>query len=317
MLFEIMDKQEETSNGSNSRTLAVRPTERNAGLSTLNLLDDKQLAAAEVFITKVMRSNKSGITSKEDGLAVLMRAQDLQLPFSTCIEHIHVINGKTGVDVHIVKALLSRAGIVWKTTKDYVPQYKYTDGNNVYDETLLPQYCIKCRTKAEAESKTNDEFVGVYPLKYYKDLKGRIYNEFQLNEKCIKCINLPQAMKVAQEGKFPVIRTQATPTDYVTEYKFTRFKRIYGKIVETHAVGHFSYTEANTADLFTKDTFKKYTRIMIGHRAFIYGARDIASDILMGVMSDDELSEVFANSVPDDEDFVNVEEISNGEVSQE
>ena len=56
---------------------------------------------------------------------------------------------------------------------------------------------------------------------------------------------------------------------------------------------------------------------MIGHRAFMYGARDIASDILMGVMSDDELSEVFANSVPDDEDFVNVEEISNGEVSPE
>mgnify|MGYP000755258512 FL=1 len=212
---------------------------------------------------------------------------------------------------------MSRAGIVWETTKDYVPQYKYTDGNNVYDETLLPQYCVKCRTKAEAESKTDDEIVGVYPLKYYKDLKGRVYNEFQINEQCIKCINLPQAMKVAQEGKFPVIRTQATPTDYVTEYKFTRFKRIYGKVVETHAVGHFSYTEANTADLFTKDTFKKYTRIMIGHRAFMYGARDIASDILMGVMSDDELSEVFANSVPNDEDFVNIEEISNGEVSPE
>ena len=37
----------------------------------------------------------------------------------------------------------------------------------------------------------------------------------------------------------------------------------------------------------------------------------------MGVMSDDELSEVFANSVPNDEDFVNIEEISNGEVSPE
>lgn len=301
-------------NGSN-RSLIVRQDDVNTGIHVLNLLDEKQLANAEVFLKKIIATEKGGVKSVNEGLAILMRAQDLRLPFSTCIEHIHVINGKTGVDVHIVKALLSRAGIVWETTKDYVPQYKYTDGNNVYDETLLPQYCVKCRTKAEAESKTDDEIVGVYPLKYYKDLKGRIYNEFQINEQCIKCINLPQAMKVAQEGKFPVIRTQATPTDYVTEYKFTRFKRIYGKVVETHAVGHFSYTEANTADLFTKDTFKKYTRIMIGHRAFMYGARDIASDILMGVMSDDELSEVFANSVPNDEDFVNIEEISNGEVS--
>ena len=156
-----MDKQEETNNGSNSRTLTVRPTERNAGLSTLNLLDEKQLAAAEVFIAKVMRSNKSGITSKEDGLAVLMRAQDLQLPFSTCIEHIHVINGKTGVDVHIIKSLLSRAGVVWECTKDYTPQYQYTDGNTIFNETQLPQYCVKCRTAKEAEEKTDEDIVGV------------------------------------------------------------------------------------------------------------------------------------------------------------
>ena len=70
MLFEIMDKQEETSNGSNSRTLAVRPTERNAGLSTLNLLDEKQLAAAEVFIRRipaVERGCAMGATSLGSG----------------------------------------------------------------------------------------------------------------------------------------------------------------------------------------------------------------------------------------------------------
>lgn len=275
-------------NGS-SRSLTVRQNDFNAGVHILNLLDEKQLASAEVFLKKIIATEKGGVKSVNEGLAVLMRAQDLRLPFSTCIEHIHVINGKTGVDVHIVKALLSRAGIVWKTTKDYVPQYKYTDGNNVYDETLLPQYCIKCRTKAEAESKTDDEFVGVYPLKYFKDLKGRIYNEFQINEQCVKCINLPQAMKVAQEGKFPVIRTQATPTDYVTEYEFTRYKEICGKTVEIHAVGHFSFSEANIAGFFEKDTYKKYARIMIGHRAFSLGAKEIASDILMGVMETSEL----------------------------
>jgi hypothetical protein len=273
----------------NNRSLIVRQDDVNTGIHVLNLLDEKQLANAEVFLKKIIATEKGGVKSVNEGLAILMRAQDLRLPFSTCIEHIHVINGKTGVDVHIIKALLSRAGIVWETTKDYVPQYKYTDGNNVYDETLLPQYCVKCRTKAEAESKTDDEIVGVYPLKYYKDLKGRIYNEFQINEQCIKCINLPQAMKVAQEGKFPVIRTQATPTDYVTEYKFTRYKEICGKTVEIHSVGHFSYSESNVAGFFEKDTYKKYARIMIGHRAFSLGAKEIASDILMGVMETSEL----------------------------
>ena len=306
MLFEIMDKQEETSNSSNSRTLAVRPTERNAGLSTLNLLDEKQLAAAEVFIAKVMRSNKSGITSKEDGLAVLMRAQDLQLPFSTCIEHIHVINGKTGVDVHIIKSLLSRAGVVWECTKDYTPQYQYTDGNTVFLETQLPQYCVKCRTPKEAEEKTNDETVGVYPVKWYTDLKGNVYNQFQISDKCVIAINKLQAIKLANEGKFPVIRIAAQPIDYVTEYKFTRYKMINGKEREVTTLSHFSFSEAQAAELFSKDTYKKYTRILIGHRAFTLGARDIAPDAIMGCMETTELKIVNGKDLSSD-DFIDVD----------
>lgn len=248
--------------------LSVRHDDVNTGIRVLNLLDEKQLANAEVFLKKIIATDKGGVKSVNEGLAILMRAQDLRLPFSTCIEHIHVINGKTGLDVHIAKALLSRAGIVWKITKDYVPQYKYTDGNSVYDETHIPDYCVKCRNQKEAESKTTDDVIGVYPLRYYIDLKGNIYDEFQISSKCVKCINTIQATKVAQEGNYPVVRTAAKPIDFVTEYKFTRYKKIYGKVIEVHATGHFSYVEAAQADLFTKDTFKKYTRIMIGHRAF-------------------------------------------------
>ena len=91
--------------------------------NALNLFDPKQLAAAEAFLTKVMRSKKGGFDNINDGLAVLMRAQDLNLPFSSCLEHIHVINGKTGVDIHIVKALLLKAGCTWRCLKDYQTLY--------------------------------------------------------------------------------------------------------------------------------------------------------------------------------------------------
>ena len=300
--------EEKKENGAAS-TLAVRHDDVNTGLKVFNLLDEKQLASAEVFLKKIIASDKGGIKSVNEGLAVLMRAQDLQLPFSTCIEHIHVIQGKTGVDVHIIKALLSRAGVVWKCTKDYAPQYKYTDGSNVFDETQLPDYCVKCRNQKEAESKTDDDVIGVYPLKYYVDLKGNVYDEFQVSSKCVKCINIQQAQAVAQQGQFPVVRTKAIPTDYVTEYEFTRYRKMFGKVVETKAVSHYSFSEAQSADLFTKDTFKKYPRIMISHRAFCYGARDIASDVLMGVMSDDEMSEVIVSSVTNNDDFINIEEV--------
>lgn len=146
----------------------------NQRFSSINLFDDKQLAVAENFLTKIMRSDKGGIKSVNDGLAILMRAQDLNLPFSTCIEHIHVINGKSGVDIHVIKALLSKAAITWELTKDYVAQYECTDGFNVYVDNLLPEYAIRCKTADEAtklaEADTNNEHIYVYPVNGIKIL---------------------------------------------------------------------------------------------------------------------------------------------------
>ena len=284
----MVDKQEHD-NGSDSRALTIRHDDATTGLKVLNLLDEHQLASAEVFLKKIMASDKGGIKSVQEGLAILMRAQDLQLPFSTCIEHIHVINGKTGVDVHIIKSLLSRAGVTWKCTRDYAPQYQYTDGNTIYNETQLPQYCVKCRTAKEASDATKDDVVGVYPVQWFMDLKGNLYSEFQISDKCVKALNKAHAIKLAGEGKFPVLRVPPQPVDYVTEYEFVRYRMINGKEREVRAVSHFSFTEAQQADLFGKDNYKKYPRIMIAHRAFILGARDIASDILMGVMESSEL----------------------------
>ena len=292
-------------NGTNS-AIAKQDTTFNSGFNALNLFDEKQLIAAESYLKRMMTTDKGGIKTVNEGLAILMRAQDLQLPFSSCIEHIHVISGKTGVDIHIIRSLLSRAGVTWECTKDYAPQYQYTDGNTIYNETQLPEYCVKCRTAKEAEEKTVGDTIGVYPVRWYQDLKNSIYNEFQISDKCVIAINKQQAIKFANEGKFPVIRIPAVPVDYVTEYKFTRRKFICGEKVITTAIGHFSYTEATTAELFKKDTYTKYARVMIGNRAFTYGAREIADDVIMGVMETSELKLV-ADVPLDGSEFIDAE----------
>lgn len=307
-----MDKQVEQSNGG-SRNLAKSHNDSSTGLKVLNLLDDKQLASAEVFLKKIMATEKGGIKSVAEGLAILTRAQDLNLPFSTCIEHIHVINGKTGVDVHIIKSLLSRAGVVWECVKDYAPQYQYTDGNTIYNETQLPDYCVKCRTAELAMEATKGDVVGVYPVAWYQDLKGNIYNETQISEKCVKAINKQHAVKLSSEGKFPIIRIPAQPVDYVTEYKFTRYKLINGKEREINCTSRFSYSEAQAAGLFDKDTYKKYPRTLIGHRAFTLGARDIAPDAIMGCCETTELKIINGMDVTVD-DF-SIEDTSYEEVS--
>ena len=302
-----MNEQKESNGESSSALTTTRHKTSITSPSVLNLFDEKQVAMAEAFLTRIMRSDKGGIKSVNDGLAIMMRANDLQLPFSTCIEHIHVINGKTGVDVHIIKALLSRAGVTWECTKDYAPQYQYTDGDNIYNETQLPIYCVKCRSQEEAEAKTTKDIIGVYPVRWYTDLKGNIYNQFGLNEKCIIALNKVQALKLANEGKFPVIRIAARPSDYVTEFKFTRYHMINGKERIQNAISHFSFTEAQAADLFTKDTYKKYPRVMVTHRAFVLGARDIADDLLMGVLESTELKSLESiDLAPEDYTFVEV-----------
>lgn len=284
-----MNDKTEPNNGGSSRALTTRHNEFNSGFGVLNLLDEKELVKAETFLKRYIQSDKSGVKSIQDGIAILARAQDLNLPFSTCVEHIHVINGKTGVDIHIVKSLLLRAGITWECTKDYVPQYQYTDGNTIYLETQIPQYCVKCRTAKEAQEATKDDIVGIYPVQWFADLNNRVYNEFEVSDKCVKAINRAHAQKLAAEGKFPVIRIPAQPIDYVTEYKFTRYFYHNGKERVMQSVGHFSYSEAQAAELLTKDTYKKYPRILVGHRAFAYGARDIGDDVLMGCMESGEL----------------------------
>ena len=285
---ESKDKLVATS-GSNTAALSKQDAYVGTGFNVLNLFDEKQLAAAENFLKRMITTDKGGIKNVNEGLAIMMRAQDLQLPFSSCIEHIHVIQGKTGVDIHIIRSLLSRAGVTWECTKDYAPQYQYTDGNTIYLETQLPDYCVKCRTAKEAEEKTNGDVIGVYPVRWYADLKGTIYNEFQISDKCVQAINKVQALKLAQEGKFPVIRVPAMPIDWVTEYRFTRRQIVCGEKVITHCTSHFSYSEAQKAELLDKDNYRKYTRLMIGVRAFTLGGREIADDVLMGVLETSEL----------------------------
>ena len=316
-----MDKEEESKNQVDDKSpsqldehISTQLTKHNVAtaiehkFNALNFFDPKQLAAAENFLTKIMRSKKGGIENVNDGLAILMRAQDLGLPFSSCIEHIHVINGKTGIDIHIVKALLLKAGCTWRCIKDYQPLYEYTDGFNVYVDNSFPDYVVRCRNSKEATEKLSidkdGDLVYVYPVKWYQDFNGNLYKDYQLNTKQFAIVsNKLQVAEVVKSNRVPVYRIPNKPVDYVTEYEISR--KVNGKNMSV--IGHFSYSDAVQADMFEKDTYKKYPRILIGHRAFTLAARDIASDILMGVMETTELKIV--NGVDlSSKDIVSVED---------
>ena len=299
-------KEVELANKTNSKTELQVPQFSN---NVLGVFSPEQIAELEVFLTKYIRSDKAGIKSVQDGLAIAMRAKDLRLPFSTCAEHIHVVNGKTGVDVHIAKALLLKGSVSWECIEDYHALYEYTDGFNAYVEDKLPSGCIKVRNAAEATEKLKDnpdsDNIYVYPVKFYKDYNNNVYKDYQLNSSFGIAVNQAHAQKIASEKKIPIYRIPAIPVDYVTSYKFTRK---VGDVVMT-AVGKFTYNDAVAAKCFDKTTYQLYPKVMIGHRAWFYGARDIGSDLLMGCMSIDELNQVTGSNIPEDVEVIDITNI--------
>ena len=70
-----------------------------SNLARLDLTTQEGMIAFETFAEQYIRSDKSGLKTKADVLSIFCRAQDLGLPFTGCAEHIHVINGKTGIDI--------------------------------------------------------------------------------------------------------------------------------------------------------------------------------------------------------------------------
>jgi hypothetical protein len=74
------------------------------------------------------------------------------------------------------------------------------------------------------------------------------------------------------------------------------------------ATGEFTYKDAIVAGCFEKDTYKKYPKIMISHRAFVYGAREIANDLIMGCLSTEELKTMQGIDLSN-EDIIDITEI--------
>ena len=306
--FEIMNdiKESKEVEVSSKTTTHNEIQQTSFSSNVLGVFSQEQVAELEVFLAKYIRSDKAGIKSVQDGLAIAMRAKDLRLPFSTCAEHIHVVNGKTGVDVHIAKALLLKGSVSWECIEDYHALYEYTDGFNAYDEDKLPYGCIKVRSAAEAADKLKDnpdsDNIYVYPVKYYKDYNGNVYKDYQLNASFAIAVNQAHAQKIAAEKKIPVYRIPAVPIDYVTSYRFTR--KVGDRIMTS--VGKFTYKDAVAAKCFDKTTYQLYPKVMIGHRAWFYGARDCANDLLMGCMSIDELNQVTGSNIPEDIEVVDI-----------
>lgn len=247
---------------SNNQNLATTDTDLFSGATY-----DQKLA----LFAEIAKGNNTGIKTVGDAVMVWQKAKELGIGWGNAVPHMHVVNGKAGIDIHIIKALLSKpkSGISWVCTEDYKVIYRYTDGVNV--------------------------FIGEDSLPSFAEIVDNLKTPVSDNKKAF--IIMPDMVK---EGN--ITKLVINPYDYRTKYIFTRKKLdIDGKwIVTTSDKGVFSWRDALTAQLPYDKTgilnessvWQKYRKLMLDHRAYTLGARDIASDLLMGCFETKELYDI-------------------------
>lgn len=212
------------------------------------------------FFTEIAKSTNTGVKSTGEALMLFQKAKELGIGWANAIPHMQVISGKPGIDIHIVKAILSKpgSGVRWEQTEDFVPVYRYMGEDKVvYEENELPPNFIIVNN----------------------------FNDTGDSTKFRACI-LPTNTGT---DKAPIWKK--VPVDRRSTYKFTRKKKdIDGTWFTVTLVSSFSYSEALKAGLpydkqgniNTDSAWGKYTKLMVNTRAFTFGAREIADDLLMG-----------------------------------
>lgn len=223
------------------------------------------------ILTDIVASKKiKKVVTVQEAMTYYIKSKELGLPFITSIDHMFDVSGKTNMDVHAMRAMVLRAGTIkWDIIYNNVPLYKYIDSTGRVIATGVNSECL--------------------PTMYIEPVGN---NESELSQ---------DVTRIKSIGKIPVFRTMSevaiTNTtkifNYATKYKFTR-QLVFpdNKIHELIEYGEFSIAEAIYAGLhLTKDNsinlnspWLIYHRNMLEHRAWTFGARKIADDILFGLL---------------------------------
>lgn len=220
-----------------------------------DMLNIKSKEDLEGIMSIIAKGNPILFPTAASAITKFVKSKELGIGFITGAEHMHEINGKTGVDIHIVRAiLLASKDIYWEKVKDYTqtPIYLTLDKQIL---NYVPENHMVVKSKADEDFATKE---GLKPLV----LKGY---------------------------------------DYVTEYKFSRIKRLSdNSTITIKATGKFTWLEAVEAKLPLDKNgnynelspWFKYKQLMVDTRAFTFGARAIADDLLMGMREYTELLDI-------------------------
>jgi len=268
---------------------------------TLNIDVYRDTERAIEFFNKLIGGKNIGVEDATEALGVYLQCQEMGLPFVTASNHIQVVKGKVGIDIHLVRAILLRpgSGVYWEKVLDYVPEYTYTDSVEQWTSCLTPRKFLEW---------LNDEYCGLYN-------KAAFVWSAEDAEKAK--INKATHLLSTTTGTL-------TPSDYVTEYLFTRPVKIplTNEIKIREVRQRFTYQDAVSAGLFDiskpDSAWVKYLKNQLDVRAFTFGARQIADDLLNGMYTTAEICDITGTDYDvDPEGNVVIQDVKHEDVSED
>ncbi len=239
----------------------------------IDVVNDRE--AAMLIFKDLIASGKMNVKTPSEALAMYIKSQELGLPFITATDHMHMINGKAGVDIHVLRAMvLTAGGIYWETIQDYQPLYEYKDNTGAtiaigYSDDCLPDSFDIPKGKDPDELKhsaINIKNKGNIPV-----FKSISYVDMGDN---IKRINYGTIIKFER-----IITMSDNTKRTIVEYgKFTTKDMVVAGL-HLRKNGEVNYSSPHLL----------YENVLQEHRSWTFGARKIAADILMGLYEIKEL----------------------------
>jgi hypothetical protein len=209
----------------------------------------------EIIASKLIKSKLCPLKTESDVINAAVTGLQLGLPLMVAVNNIYPINGKTTMSTHLHRALLIKHRIKFIKIYDKEPMYYYVIGELV----------------------KNDKGIEILVPKKGADGNPIVLGKFTEKD----------------SPKDKLVIKGNTIVDYITQYKFTRPVRDnFGNLFDYEAFGSFTLSEATLAGLTDKDNWKNYLGRMLDARAFIYGAKEIAADITLGIPSLNEIADM-------------------------
>lgn len=221
-----------------------------------SLIDYSNTDSILAFATKIGENGLTKLAPKDAMVAILF-GKELGMSPMISLTNIYPIQGRGTLSVHMINALLQRAGVVVEVLRDYEPcvyfGFKGEDGKILIQESTNDKGEI-VKTPVILREGFADEAAGDHEVK-----ANRIIN-------------------------------------YKTVLRLTRrLKQPDGTWKDMSVIASYSYNEALAAGLANnpkKEPWLKYPKQMTLNRALSFGGRLIASDTLLGMYETSELADV-------------------------